>query len=289
MSPRTRPSGLAARLVRVCLVPVLLGLVGPLGPVVPAPPAAAAGAAATAVRGWSTEAQTVPRGTVVRSTVRVRTGGGTPARRVVLQFRPAGGTWSAVDAGRTGARGRVTLTWSARRTGTLRVRVPATGAARAATSGGRWVRVVGASGRASRFESAVLRLVNDLRAAGTTCGPVEAPPVRPLVRQPALDGAARGYARRMARDDFFAHVDPAGRDAGDRADAAGYEWSSIGENLGAGQDSPAEVVEAWRTSVPHCRNLMAADWVHLGLGFAQDDGSTYGTYWVQMFGVPAGG
>mgnify|MGYP001766169366 CR=1 FL=1 len=38
----------------------------------------------------------------------------------------------------------------------------------------------------------------------------------------------------MADQGFFDHVGPDGRRAAQRADAAGYRWSVIGENLAAG-------------------------------------------------------
>lgn len=298
--------------VLVALVAALL--VGPLGP----QPARAGDAAAstptstptsapTSVRGWSTTSWTVPRGRVARAAVRVRTGDRWVARRAVLQFRPAGGRWTRVDADRTRRDGRVVLSWTVRRSGAVRVRVPATRTARAATTRGRWVTAAASGGsttsgsgpssaptstdavdgRADRFESAVFRLVNDLRAQGTRCGSSWMAPVPPVARHARLDAAASDYAGRLAREDFFSHVDPQGRDAGDRAEAAGYRWSRIGENLAAGQDTPGSVVQAWRASPDHCRVMMGS-WVHLGVGFVHDDHSTYGEHWVQLFGVPRG-
>lgn len=301
MTPRTpllpavtvQPVVAGRRSARV--VAVLLGLLGGLlaGPLATeAARAADASPVPTTVRGWSTSTWSVPQGRVAQVAVRVRTGDRWAARRTVLQFRPTGGSWTRVDAERTQRDGRVVLGWTVRGSGVLRVRVAATRTARAVTTRGRRVEATGArasstglDGRADRFESAVFRLVNELRAQGTRCGSAWMPPVRPVVRHARLDEAASAYAARLAREDFFSHVDPQGRDAGDRAEAAGYRWSRVGENLAAGQDTPGDVVQAWRGSPGHCR-VMMGEWVHLGLGFAHDEASTYGEHWVQVFGVP---
>lgn len=306
---RTPPHAVAVASTRAAAV--LLALVAGLlvGPVGPQAARAADGTslAPTSVRGWSTSTWSVPRGRVARAAVRVRTGERWVARRAVLQFRPAGGRWARVDADRSRRDGRVVLSWTVRRSGAVRVRVPGTRTARAATTRSRWVTAVspgasapadatttsttdsaaptGVDGRADRFESAVFRLVNELRAQGTRCGGAWMPPVPPVARHARLDQAASAYAARLAREGFFSHVDPQGRDAGDRAEAAGYRWSRIGENLAAGQDTPGDVVQAWRASADHCR-VMMGDWVHLGLGFVHDEGSRHGEHWVQVFGVP---
>ena len=90
----------------------------------------------------------------------------------------------------------------------------------------------------------------------------------------------------MGERNFFDHVSPAGDDPGDRAEAAGYDWSRYGENIAAGYRTPGEVVDGWHKSVGHCRNLMG-DFAHLGVGYAEVEGSRWGRYWVQLFGTPA--
>jgi uncharacterized protein YkwD len=131
----------------------------------------------------------------------------------------------------------------------------------------------------------VLRLTNQLRATGTTCGTTRYGPKPALTAHPDLGRASRQYARRMGDEGFFDHVSPSGDDPGDRAERAGYDWSRYGENIAAGYDTPAEVVAGWHDSVGHCHNLMGS-YQHLGVGYADVDGSRYGSYWVQLFGSP---
>lgn len=214
-------------------------------------PTGAAAATRTTVSGWSTTPATVAPATEVRRSVTVLTGGRAVERRAVLQFRPGGTlTWQFLTAARTDPRGVATL-----------------------------------AGTPSAFEAEVLRLTNELRARGATCGSRSFAPQPPLRSSATLTLTARDYAARMGREGFFAHVSPDGDDPGDRMTTAGYAWRGYGENIAAGQRSPSSVVESWRTSPGHCANMMG-EFVHLGVGHAAVPGSRYGDYWVQVFGVP---
>ena len=63
------------------------------------------------------------------------------------------------------------------------------------------------------------------------------------------------------------------------------DQSGVCHGIAAAYDTPAEVVQGWHDSVGHCHNLMGS-FAHLGVGYAQVDGSRYGSYWVQMFASP---
>lgn len=136
------------------------------------------------------------------------------------------------------------------------------------------------------YNSEVLRLTNAARVGGWDCtlkkyGGKALPP---LVRNPALDLAARAQSSAMALNGYFDHVSPLdGSDVGDRAHAAGYPWTSVGENLAGGQRSPQEVVQAWLNSPGHCHNLMG-DYAEIGLAYAARGGSPLRQYWTQVFG-----
>jgi hypothetical protein len=62
--------------------------------------------------------------------------------------------------------------------------------------------------------------------------------------------AAQIHAEQMARARRMAHVLPhaAYPNAADRLAAAQYRWQTFGENVAAGQASPAEVVNDWMHS-----------------------------------------
>ena len=62
---------------------------------------------------------------------------------------------------------------------------------------------------------------------------------------------------------------------------AGYSWSAAGENIVQGPTTAADAVEIWMGSAPHCANMMADEFVDLGVGYYQPEG-----FWTQVFGAP---
>ncbi|HSC82217.1 MAG TPA: CAP domain-containing protein, partial [Pseudomonas sp.] len=77
-----------------------------------------------------------------------------------------------------------------------------------------------------------------------------------------------------------------GRTPGDRAELAGYGGQRIGENIAAGLDSAAKVVDGWLASPGHCANLMNPQFSELGAAYAVDPKSDAGIYWTALFGAP---
>lgn len=122
----------------------------------------------------------------------------------------------------------------------------------------------------------VLQLINLERAQA------ELPPV---VVNPTLSKIAGDYACRMIQLDFFGHEDPVnGHGPGDRAEAGKYAFYAIGENLAAGQQTAAEVMEVWMESPPHREIILDERWKEVGI--AVRAGGDYAIYWVQEFGDP---
>lgn len=126
----------------------------------------------------------------------------------------------------------------------------------------------------------VLRLVNERRcAAGLT----------PLALNNNLNQAAQKHSNRMARLNFFGHTDPYnGSTFQSRIRAAGYQGSSLAENIAAGQSSAQQVFNTWWNSGGHRANLMDPAYRHMGLGYASNASSTYRHYWTQTFGTHSG-
>jgi uncharacterized protein YkwD len=137
------------------------------------------------------------------------------------------------------------------------------------------------------FEGEVLALTNAERAAGADCGSEGSfAPADPLAAQEQLRCAARVHARDMAVRDFFGHTNPDGLDPFDRIDASGYGWMAAGENIAAGQSTPADVVDGWMRSDGHCANIMRPEFTHLGVGYYFQIDDTYRHYWTEVFGTP---
>lgn len=130
---------------------------------------------------------------------------------------------------------------------------------------------------ADRLADQVLDLVNLERAQAG---------IPPVVMSPQLKSVAGDYACRMIDDAFFDHVDPYnGHGPGERAAAAKYTFYAIGENLAAGQETPAEVMKTWMDSPSHRAIILDPRWREVGI--AVRNGGEYAIYWVQEFADPA--
>jgi uncharacterized protein YkwD len=129
------------------------------------------------------------------------------------------------------------------------------------------------------FEAEVLALTNQFRQSNG---------VGTLAANANLSQAAETHSQNMADLDFFSHNGQDGSSSSDRAIAAGYDSSFVGENISAGYSTPASVVQGWIDSPGHRANLLNASYTKLGVGYvflAEDTGSeNWNHYWTQVFG-----
>ncbi|PIR86018.1 hypothetical protein COU14_01230 [Candidatus Kaiserbacteria bacterium CG10_big_fil_rev_8_21_14_0_10_44_10] len=110
----------------------------------------------------------------------------------------------------------------------------------------------------------------------------------PLVRNPALDEAARLKAEDMAKNEYFAHWSPTGVSPWHWFGEAGYSYVHAGENLAVHFTDSSAVVDAWLKSPTHRENIMNAKYTEIGIGTAKGQYEGYDTVFVvQMFGTPA--
>ena len=126
--------------------------------------------------------------------------------------------------------------------------------------------------------AAMLKLVNNTRAAGCTCGTTVMPPVAPLKWNDILASAALAHSEDMNATGQFSHDSSNGTTFSDRITAAGYKWSTVGENIAWGQTTEQQVFNDWIQSEGHCKNIMNGAFKEMGAAKA-------GTYWTQDFGA----
>ncbi|WRZ88455.1 sigma-70 family RNA polymerase sigma factor [Streptomyces sp. NBC_01007] len=119
----------------------------------------------------------------------------------------------------------------------------------------------------------VVALVNKERAAAG-CGP--------LTEDAQLEDAARAHSDDMAARAFFDHTNPDGADPGQRITAAGYRWSTYGENIAMGQQTPQAVMDSWMNSPGHRANILNCSFKNMGVGVHKGSG---GPWWTQDFGA----
>jgi uncharacterized protein YkwD len=143
----------------------------------------------------------------------------------------------------------------------------------------------GSNGQAASFVQDLFNKINQVRASVST----KKNPVPPLVRIEPLENAAQGYSQTL----MTMQTDPGmlshtlDGDPTSRAIAAGYNPTSVGENLAAGQWSAQEVINAWVNSPEHYANLINPNFTQVGLGLAggpASDGEPFVLYWVADFG-----
>ncbi|MFF9033564.1 CAP domain-containing protein [Streptomyces iakyrus] len=129
------------------------------------------------------------------------------------------------------------------------------------------------SGSAGGPEAQVVALVNKERAAAG-CSPVTA--------NDRLTRAADDYSDVMASSGVMSHTGPDGSTMTTRVEAAGYRWSTLGENIARGQADAASVMKSWMNSPGHRANILNCSFKELGVGVHFGDG---GPWWTQNFGA----
>lgn len=123
----------------------------------------------------------------------------------------------------------------------------------------------------SSYLQEVLELVNKERA---TAG------LDPLTLDDKLNEAAGVRAQEITKE--FSHTRPDGTPVFTILKEYGCSYMAAGENIAAGQSSPAEVVDSWMHSEGHRANILSPNFKKLGVGYCQIS-SSYKYYWVQLF------
>ncbi len=108
-----------------------------------------------------------------------------------------------------------------------------------------------------------------------------------------LAGEAQAFADYLARSGAFSHTAD-GREPGQRAQAAGYRYCTLAENIAYEQDSLGFrtdrliqlFVSGWEGSPGHRRNMLNPDVTEMGVGLAKAPGVDEKYVAVQVFGRP---
>lgn len=109
----------------------------------------------------------------------------------------------------------------------------------------------------------------------------------------ALTAAARAFAQYLARTGKFAHQAD-GRQPAERAEAQGYRYCSVAENLAMNLDSRGfetralarDAVEGWKNSPGHRANMLQAAVTEIGVAVARAPHANPKFISVQLFGRP---
>ena len=73
----------------------------------------------------------------------------------------------------------------------------------------------------------------------------------------------------------FSHTGSTGQSAADRVTAQGFRWCFVAENIALGQTSAAQVMDSWRNSNGHNKNMLTPNADRVGVHF-----DAQGNYWT---------
>ncbi len=124
-------------------------------------------------------------------------------------------------------------------------------------------------------ENEVIRLVNVERAKAG---------LQALTQNWQLSRVARYKSQDMIDKGYFAHNSPTYGSPFKMMESFGIRYSAAGENIAMGQQSPAQVMNAWMNSPGHRNNIMSPSFSQIGVGLAKDRNGRM--YWTQMFIKP---
>jgi uncharacterized protein YkwD len=108
-----------------------------------------------------------------------------------------------------------------------------------------------------------------------------------LAENARLNRSAQGWTNTMVSQRAFSH----GADFASRISAAGFRWSSVGENIATGFTTAAAVVRGWMASTGHCQNILNPAFRSVGTGVSRRAIAGYssgGGTWTQDFGLGMG-
>jgi len=125
------------------------------------------------------------------------------------------------------------------------------------------------SGTVSQYVQQVIDLTNQQRTKNG---------LPALKADTQLSGVAQKKAVDMQQNHYFSHTSPTYGSPFDMMRDFGVTYKSAGENIAQGQRTPQEVVTAWMNSEGHRKNILSANFTHIGVGFEQT-----GKNWSQMF------
>lgn len=88
----------------------------------------------------------------------------------------------------------------------------------------------------------------------------------PLLENEKLNNSAALKVEDILEKQYFGHISPSGVDVGDLAEAVGYKFITIGENLALGNfESDQALVQAWMDSPGHQENILNSRFTEIGV------------------------
>lgn len=137
----------------------------------------------------------------------------------------------------------------------------------------------------SNFQAEMLAQINARRAAGAVCGAKKMPAAGSLAWNVQLHHAATLHALNMATTGVYAHTASYGMTLPQRVNAAGYDYTLLGENIDAQRTSVQAAIHSWMSSPHHCENIMRTQFREVGVSCVSNSASQWGNYWTMELGA----
>ena len=99
-----------------------------------------------------------------------------------------------------------------------------------------------------------------------------------------LSRVARYKSQDMINKGYFSHTSPTYGSPFKMMETFGIRYVAAGENIAYGQNTPADVMNAWMNSTGHRNNILSPSFTQIGVGLAKDKNGR--CYWTQMFIKP---
>ncbi len=100
-----------------------------------------------------------------------------------------------------------------------------------------------------------------------------------------LTKIAKTHSRDLAKHDRISHFGSDGSNPWDRVERSGYGPQLAAENVGTGQLSIREVMQGWKESPGHNKNLLLPDARDIGIALVYDPRTEYKTFWTLVLGT----
>jgi uncharacterized protein YkwD len=100
----------------------------------------------------------------------------------------------------------------------------------------------------------------------------------PYQHDATVAAAAAAHSADQAARRTMSHTGSDGSNAGQRLTRNGVTWQSWGENVGAGFNDPAVLLQAWLNSPTHRPIVLSASYTRVGVGVATASNGT--RYWT---------
>ena len=102
-----------------------------------------------------------------------------------------------------------------------------------------------------------------------------------LAHDEQITYAATQRSYEMVQHSYFEHARPDGRSCFTVMKEYGVLYSSAGENIAWGQNTPEYVMSCWMNSPGHKANILKSGFTKIGVGIATDGNGRL--YWTQLF------